>query len=349
MDAAPKRRIRLVTRGGLVRLGVLVVVGAPLALLAVRTMTRMPGASYDGPLPVLDGVQRESAAAMRRDVEMLAGEIGPRSVLFPRALDASATYLQGRLESLGYEVSRQCFKVGGAECCNIEAERPGRGRPEEIIVVGGHYDSVTDDHVTCPGANDNATGAAATIELARALADASPDRTVRFVLFVNEEPPFFRTDDMGSLVYARRCRSRGENIVAMISLETIGCYFDGPGTQQYPAGVGLLYPSTGNFIAFVGNLRSRRLVRRSVATFRTYARFPSEGAALPGFIAGVGWSDQWAFWKNGYEAIMVTDTAPFRYPHYHRVTDTPDKIDYERMAMVVSGVEAVVRDLASGR
>jgi hypothetical protein len=147
-------------------------------------------------------------------------------------------------------------------------------------------------------------------------------------------------------VYARGCKQRGDNIVAMLSLETIGCYLDEPGTQHYPGFFGFLYPSTGNFIGFVGNVGSRGLVRQVVRSFRANAQFPSEGGAIPGFVPGVGWSDHWAFWQEGYPAIMVTDTAPFRYRHYHEPTDTPDKIDYARMARVVGGLEAVVSELA---
>jgi hypothetical protein len=132
----------------------------------------------------------------------------------------------------------------------------------------------------------------------------------------------------------------------MLSLETIGCFTDEPGTQQYPPPLGLCYPSTGNFIAFVGNVSSRSLVRRCVRTFRDSTAFPSEGAALPGFLPGVGWSDHESFWENGYAGVMVTDTAPFRFADYHHGSDTPDKIDFERCARVVEGVERVVRELA---
>ncbi len=132
----------------------------------------------------------------------------------------------------------------------------------------------------------------------------------------------------------------------MLSLETLGYFNDAPGTQQYPPPLGLCYPSEGNFIAFVGNVSSRSLVRRCVKTFRANAAFPSEGAALPSFLPGVGWSDHESFWENGYPALMVTDTAPFRFADYHHRSDTPDKIDYERCARVVAGVEQVVRELA---
>ncbi|WP_428939770.1 M28 family peptidase [Fontivita pretiosa] len=160
------------------------------------------------------------------------------------------------------------------------------------------------------------------------------------------EPPFFQTEAMGSLVYASRCKQRNENVLGMIALETIGFYTDAPNSQQYPPPLAMLYPSTGNFIAFVGNLASLRLVQRCVGSFRAHAQFPSEAGVAPESIPGVGWSDHWSFWQQGYPAIMVTDTAPFRYPHYHQPTDTPDKLDYDRTARVVAGLSCVVSDLA---
>jgi Zn-dependent M28 family amino/carboxypeptidase len=244
----------------------------------------------------------------------------------------------------------------GMDVHNLEVEIRGTTKPDEIVIIGAHYDNVDD----CPAANDNGSGVAATLALARRFAPnlshpgetpgpplfVPPARTLRFVLFVNEEPPNFQTEDMGSLVYARACRERGDNIVAMLSLETIGCYSNEPGSQTYPIKpIGWLYPNTGNFIAFVGDYRSRRLVRQAIGTFRQSTQFPSEGAALPGWIAGVGWSDHWAFWQAGYPAVMVTDTAPFRYPHYHKTSDTPEKLDYQQMARVTKGIEAVMRDL----
>jgi Zn-dependent M28 family amino/carboxypeptidase len=183
------------------------------------------------------------------------------------------------------------------------------------------------------------------LELARRFKDAKPGRTLRFTAFVNEEPPYFRTELMGSRVHVANARKRGEKFVAMLSLETIGYYSDRPKSQKYPPPVGLVYPDTGNFIGFVGNLSSRSLVRSCIRTFRDTTSFPSEGLAAPEFVSGVGWSDQWAFWQVGCPAIMVTDTAPFRYPHYHEASDTPDKLDYERMARVVGGLGRVVGEL----
>jgi len=211
------------------------------------------------------------------------------------------------------------------------------------VVVGAHYDSV----YGCPGADDNGSGDAALLALARRSAVKPVGQTLRFIAFVNEEPPFFQREDMGSFIYAGRCTKRGDKISAMISLETIGYFSDAPHSQSYPApGLGVFYPSIGNFIGFVGNTHSRALLRRAISTFREQKKLPSEGAALPSFIPGVGWSDQWAFWQHGYPGIMITDTAPFRYPHYHEPTDTPDKLDYDRFTLVVSGMEAVVAELA---
>lgn len=309
---------------------------------AIRFMTVMPGASHRGALPAQTPGERSAEEALRRHVRVLAGEIGERNLWRPTALEAAAEYITSELRRSGLEVRPHPYDVLGTAVKNLEAERRGTAAPEEIVVVGAHYDSIAG----CPAANDNASGVAAMLEIARLLRDARCGRTIRYVAFVNEEPPFFFTRNQGSVVYARRCRERRDRIVAMYSLETIGCYLDGPGTQQYPFPLGLFYPDVGNFIAFVGNLSSRRLVRRSIAAFRRHTPFPSEGAAAPGYLPGIFWSDHWAFWRQGYHALMVTDTAPFRYPHYHAAEDTADKIDYERMARVVVGLADVVREIA---
>lgn len=131
----------------------------------------------------------------------------------------------------------------------------------------------------------------------------------------------------------------------MLSLETIGYFSDDPGSQQYPFPFNVVYPSEGNFIGVVGNVGSRKLVRRIVGLLRENAKIPAEGGAIPDFVTGVGWSDHWSFWQEGYSAVMITDTAIFRYPQYHKASDTPDKLDYDRMAYVVEGLKVVVDDL----
>jgi len=152
---------------------------------------------------------------------------------------------------------------------------------------------------------------------------------------------------MRSRVYAQRSRQQNERIVLMLSLETIGYYTEAPARQRYPPPLSLIYPSTGNFIGFVSNLANRKWVQQAVGSFRQHTQFPSEGAALFEWLPGVGWSDYWAFWQEGFPALMVTDTALFRDPYYHTAKDTPDHIHYVHLARVVSGLQRVIRDVAN--
>jgi hypothetical protein len=305
-------------------------------------MIGMPGSSWRGPVPPLSVAERQSADNLRRHVEALAGRIGERNVWQPEALAEAAGYIRGSLAGQGYEVEAQPFTSQGVAVENLEVVLPGSRLPEEIVIAGAHYDSV----VGSPAANDNGSGVAALLEITRLLAGADLPRTVRLVAFVNEEPPFFYGTEMGSRIYAERARQRGEQVRAMLSLETIGYYTEAPASQRYPFPFRYFYPDTGNFVGFVGNLGSRRLVRDAVAAFREAAEFPSEGVAAPGWMTGVHWSDHWSFWQAGYPAIMVTDTALFRYPHYHARSDTPDKLDYAGLARVTHGLAAVIRSLA---
>ena len=152
------------------------------------------------------------------------------------------------------------------------------------------------------------------------------------MLFVNEEPPYFKTPDMGSYRYAKLLAQRREPVIGMISLETLGCFLDEPGSQKYPPPLGLLYPNKGDFIAFVAMTGSRDLMQALIGSFRQHTKFPTVGGVAPGFIPGIDWSDHWSFEQFRYPAVMITDTAYFRYPHYHKPTDTPDKVDVERLA-----------------
>jgi len=284
--------------------------------------------------------ERSLADQIKADVTYLAGTVGNRDTDHPANLANAADYIEAELKRAGWVVTRHPYVVKGQTVFNLDAEI--KGELDEIVLVGAHYDSV----LGAPGANDNASGVAAVLALGRRMArEHPPRRTLRLAAFVNEEPPYFQTEQMGSLVYAKECKARGDKIAAMISVETIGCYSDQLGSQRYPSPFNLFYPKEGNFIAFVGNVGSADLVKRIVGKFRKDVRFPSEGAAVLGSIEGVGWSDHWSFWRCGYKAIMVTDTAPFRYRWYHTAGDTPDKLDYERTARVVEGLEIVVRDL----
>ena len=317
-----------------------------IAVLAVLTLVwwfgmRMPGKNISK-AALLSPDEIALREELRTDVRKLAGEIGERNMWHYEQLNAAVDFIEGSFSRAGLRTRRDSYQMQGQGCHNLEAEVSG-SRPE-IIVIGAHYDSVGGS----PGANDNGTGMAATIALARRFAGTKPKHTLRFVAFVNEEPPYFLSGEMGSLVYARRCNERGDKISAMISLETIGYFSDAQNSQSYPSrGLGMFYPKVGNFIGFVSNVRSRSLLRRVIALFRKHAKIPSEGAAFPWFVPGVSWSDQWSFWKYGYPAIMVTDTAPFRYPYYHSSNDTPDKIDYDRFTLVVSGMEKVIEELAN--
>ena len=305
----------------------------------------MPGTTHRGPLPAADATLEKLADELRRDVQALAVDIGERNVgRRPQQLAQAAEYLEGELQKAGYTVRRQEYDVSDVRCANLDVELLGTTRAKEIVVVGAHYDTA----LGTPGANDNTSGVAATLALARRFAGRPGERTLRFVAFVNEEPPYFQTRQMGSWVYARRCHEQGERIVAMLSLETIGYYSDAPGSQKYPLPLGGIYPTEGNFIGFIGNVASGDLVRQAVGLFRQHEPFPSEGAALPDMVPGVGFSDHWSFWQEGYPGVMVTDTAMFRYPHYHAAEDTPDKIDFDRTARVVRGLEQVVEAWTRG-
>lgn len=299
--------------------------------------------SYRGPLPPLSETEVELAGELRQYVDKLAGQIGERNLVRYKKLIEAADWLEATLTGFGYQVRRQTYDVQGRPCHNLEVELQGSGdQAGEIVIVGAHYDTVAGS----PGANDNGSGVASLLSMARRYAGRRTARTLRLVLFANEEPPYFQTGTMGSRVYARNSRRLDENIVAVISLETMGYYSDAGNSQKYPPLLRFAYPSTGNFIGFVGNVESRPLVDQVVSSFRRRARFPSEKAALPSGIPGVGWSDHWSFWQEGYPGLMVTDTAPFRYPHYHTAQDTPDKVDYDRVARVVAPLTEVISELA---
>jgi len=292
----------------------------------------MPGSSWSGALPPLTAAQRALAEELRRDVAALCAG-APRSV--PETLVQPANYIERELIAAGYTPARQHTSQGD----NIEVEV--RGTSKEIVVIGAHYDTVDES----PGADDNASGVAGVLASARRCAGRRPRLSMRFVFFVAEEPPNFKSETMGSYAYAKRCHDRGETIAAMLSIESIGYYDPRPGSQVYPPLLAPFFPSTGDFIGFAGNTHSGALVRECVGAFRRHAKFPSEGAAMPEAIDEVGWSDQWSFWQFGWPALMVTDTAPFRNPHYHRPSDTPETLDYERTARVVEGVIGVADEI----
>jgi Zn-dependent M28 family amino/carboxypeptidase len=280
-----------------------------------------------------------TASNLKVHVQKLAAEIGERNVFRFPALDEAADYIRKEWTEQGYEVVSQSYVADGTPCENLEITRWGESQRQQIILAGAHYDSVSGS----PGADDNASGVAALLEISRCLALVSTERTVRFVAFVNEEPPFFYWQQMGSMVYARAARKRGDDIQLMMSLEMLGYYDKRPNSQHYPPLFRFFYPDCADFIAFVSNLRSRRQLRRAVAAFRSHSDFPIEHVAALSIVPGIGFSDHLSFWRQGYRALMVTDTAFYRYPYYHTPWDVPDKLDYEAFARVTDGLcEAIV-------
>ncbi len=323
-----------------------------LGLLAVASAALlycipMPGESLRGPAPGMTAHERQTAAELRRYVTHLAGDIGERRATEGDSLARAERYLHGELAPLtslpGVALTREVIPGSPGDAANLVLQLPGQ-KPGPLVLIGAHYDSAPGG---TPAANDNGSGTAAALVLAAHFARAPHTLPLRIVLFANEEIPYYTTETMGSLWHARGCKRRGEALRAMLSLETMGYYSDAPGSQKYPAPLSSLYPDRGNFIGFVGNLASRGLLRETVRAFRARASVASEGAALPAELPGIGWSDHWAFWQVGYPAIMVTDTALFRDPNYHQLSDTPDQLDFDRLARVVVGLEASILELAS--
>jgi Zn-dependent M28 family amino/carboxypeptidase len=288
------------------------------------------------------GDEQTLMRSLRTHVEQLAGEIGERNVFRPQALHEAAAYIERQWERQGYAVERLTYEVSGIDCFNLEITRDGAARKDEILLIGAHYDTVAGS----PGANDNASGVAALLEMSRHFAAIEPAMTVRFVAFVNEEPPFFATKDQGSMVYAKAARRRGDDIRLMASIETVGWYSNEPGSQSYPPLFNIFYPDRANFIGVISNFRSWGATRRLAAAFRANSDFPLETVAMFPFVPGVSWSDHQSFWAQGYRAAMVTDTAFYRYRHYHASSDAPDQLAYPEYACVVSGLCAAFSELA---
>ena len=271
---------------------------------------------------------------LQRHVHRLAVDIGERHIGLPAKLHEAGNYIRQMWTEQGYEVTPYTYVAQDVESTNFEISIPGVHNPEEVILIGAHYDSV----IGCPAANDNGSGIAALLALSRSMRHIAPAVTVRFVAFVNEEPPFFYWGNMGSMIYARLAKQRGDKIRFMVSLETIGYYSDQPRSQAYPPVLKHFYPDTGNFVAFVSNMRSRAVMRQAVKAYKAVSEFPIEHIATLAAIPGVSWSDHLSFWRQGYKAFMVTDTAFYRYPYYHTPMDTYEKLNYPRFTHMCTGL-----------
>ena len=276
---------------------------------------------------------------LRSIVAELAGEIGARPYRDLRRLERAAERIESRFTASGYAVASQTFEYSGRHYRNLIAEIAGTEVHAKVLVVGAHYDTVPES----PGADDNTSGVAGLLGLARALAARPPKRTVRFVAFALEEPPVFRTRNMGSYRYAASLKREGTQVEGMICLEMIGYFTDRPGSQRFPLPfMNRVYPSTGSYIALVGNRRSAALTRGIAEGFRGATDLPVITLNAPAVVVGIDFSDHWAFGKFGYPALMVTDTAFYRNPNYHTAEDLPDTLDYGRMAMVVEGLAGAI-------
>lgn len=279
---------------------------------------------------------------LRRHIQVLASDIGERNLFQYQNLERAANYIKEELTNYGYEVDSQVYIIENKPYRNIIATKIGRDKKDKIIIVCAHYDSV----MGSPGADDNASGVAGLLELARLIFKDNLHKTVKFIATTNEEPPFYMTDDMGSFQYAKKAKQRREDIEAVICLESIGFYSDKRGSQGYPFGFSLFYPNQGNFIAIVSNLVSSNLLKRIVKEFKKASSFPLEYLAAPVFLApAISFSDNWSFWRFGYKAVMITDTAFYRNPYYHIPEDTWEKIDYQSIMEVIKGLYSVLLKL----
>jgi hypothetical protein len=280
---------------------------------------------------------------LERTVRFLSEDIGSRGYLQKAALNRAADYIGSELRGYGYEVRTQPYDVDGVEYRNVFAIKKGLKSPDRVLVLGAHYDTV----IGTPGADDNASAVAGMLELARLLKDAPLDKTLHFAAFTLEEPPFFRTSSMGSYKYAGGLKKEGMDVEGMICLESIGYFTDREESQLFPLPFfRLFYPTTGNFIMFASNFGSKGFLDRAKEGFTKGTDLPLETISAPSFIPGMDFSDHRSFWKFGYDAFMVTDTAFYRNPNYHTAGDLPETLDFKRMSEVVLGLRSSIENLA---
>ncbi|HZG51328.1 MAG TPA: M28 family peptidase [Pyrinomonadaceae bacterium] len=307
------------------------------AWFAVTQPVMFPGSPGDNSSrPPVD------VARLEAHVRMLSETFAPRDEGHPENLGRVAAYLRKEFERANAVVSEQPFTSRGQTYRNVIASFGPR--TNEMIVVGAHYDTAG----ALPGADDNASGVAGLIELAYLLGRTPPAARIELVAFALEEPPYFRSPLMGSAVHAASLKSGGFAVRAMLSLEMIGYFSDQPDSQQYPVSVlKAFYPSRGNFIAVIGKIDQGHLVRRVKKAMMAASPLAVSSINAPRSIPGVDFSDHLNYWNEGYDALMITDTAFYRNPHYHTSADTHDTLDYQRMAMVVQGVYAAVLSLTN--
>ncbi|MBI4823378.1 MAG: M28 family peptidase [Nitrospirae bacterium] len=286
-------------------------------------------------MPTQDINIDETKTNLMADIKYLTEVVGERSYMDVEKLNMTADYIEERFRSIGCDTKRQPFQYAGNTYWNIICEIRGLSEPDKTIVIGAHYDTVSGT----PGADDNASGVAGIIELARLSLKNPLPMTIHLVSFSIEEPPLFRTRQMGSYAYAESLRKERANIIGMVSLEMIGYFSESKGTQFYPLPFfRWFYPEKGDFIAFVGNLKSRAFTRKFKSAFTNVSRIPVESLNAVSLVPGVDFSDHSSFWKFGFPAFMITDTAFYRNPNYHGRGDTASTLDYERMSEIIRGI-----------
>jgi Zn-dependent M28 family amino/carboxypeptidase len=274
---------------------------------------------------------------LQTHVRQLSETFFPRDAGTPDTLDRAASYIRQQFEEAGGDIAEQPFSIGNITYRNVVA-RFGP-HTKDCIVVGAHYDAAG----RLPAADDNASGVAGLIELAYLIGKNPPQTCIELVGFTLEEQPFFRTSTMGSAVHARSLKARGVTVRIMFSLEMIGYFNDAPHSQSFSFSLlAAFYPSQGNFIAVIGNFTQGLTVRRVKRAMQSASPLPVYSINAPRIVPGIDLSDHSNYWDEGYKAVMITDTAFYRNANYHTRGDTPDTLDYQRMAQVVQGVYAAV-------
>jgi len=309
-------------------IGLLLCTGGLWVWLCNPTMSK--GKTPSSPIPA-------SAKLIKKHVYALTHTKGYRNHRDLKALNEAGAYIKKQFTSYGLKASEQRYKIGKNEYKNILASAGPKAGAR--IVIGAHYDVYSEQM----GADDNASGVAGMLEIARLVQKLKPKLKygIDFVGYTLEEPPYFRSQKMGSAIHANSLAKANAKVKVMYSIEMIGYFTDKPNTQEFPiAFLKLFYPTTGNFITVVGNQSStgRALTRHTKRFMRAVTELPTESINAPSALPGIDFSDHLNYWANGYPAIMITDTAFYRNHNYHKKTDTPEKLDYPKMAEVVKGV-----------
>jgi Zn-dependent M28 family amino/carboxypeptidase len=291
-----------------------------------------------------DNTNKPGVKLLHRHVYQLSEVIGSRSVFEYEKINGAKEYIETVLKDLNLEYTLQSYQYSGKTFSNIILTLEGQKEPEETFIIGAHYDTV----FGTPGADDNASAVAVLLELCRLLKDYQPAKTLKLIFFVLEEPPTFKTKYMGSYVCAKTAKENKEKIYGMISLEMLGYYNEKKGAQLYPLPLmSLFYSNTPNFIGVVGNLGSRKLVKKIANSLKKNCTVPVETLSTVKFVPGVDFSDHGSFWKMGYPAVMITDTAFYRNPNYHSLSDTIDTLDFDKMAELLTGLKQAAKDMTS--